>query len=333
MSEFIIEVARVGAVSKHPNADTLSLAEVSGYPVIFRTGEYNEGDLAVYVPVDAIVPENDPRWEFLKGARRIKAKRLRDIYSQGILTAADPKWPEGFDAREALGITKYEPAMGGGSNGPNRMRESGPDTESAPAPSGVPLYTDIESYRRHKNVLQIGESVSLGEKVHGANARYYWDGEQFHVGSRTQWKRESETNQWWVCAVRAGLKEKLQNVPGIAVYGEVFGQVQDLKYGAGKGDVFFRAFDAWHVRELRYLNHGEFVALMAEIEIPTVPYLYVGPWDPEVLLELRNGPSTVPGASNIREGFVVKPLIERREHMGRVCLKLVGEGYLLRKGA
>ena len=57
MSEFHVQVVQVGPVTKHPNADSLSCSEVDGYPVIFRTGDYVEGDRAVYVPVDAIVPD------------------------------------------------------------------------------------------------------------------------------------------------------------------------------------------------------------------------------------------------------------------------------------
>lgn len=38
MSEFHVEVVRVGPVTKHPNADTLSITNIhGGYPVIMRT--------------------------------------------------------------------------------------------------------------------------------------------------------------------------------------------------------------------------------------------------------------------------------------------------------
>jgi hypothetical protein len=49
MSEFRVQVVQLGPIEKHPNADTLSCTEVDGYPVIFRTGDYAEGDLAVYL--------------------------------------------------------------------------------------------------------------------------------------------------------------------------------------------------------------------------------------------------------------------------------------------
>ncbi|RYE90041.1 MAG: RNA ligase, partial [Myxococcales bacterium] len=88
MSEFHVRVVRVGPIVKHPQADNLSIAQVFGYPVIIRTGEYAEGDRAVYVPVDSVVPEGDPRWAFLGEHRRIRAKKLRGVFSMGLLTAA-----------------------------------------------------------------------------------------------------------------------------------------------------------------------------------------------------------------------------------------------------
>lgn len=78
-SEHRVEVVRLGPITKHPDADTLSITTVlGGYPVILRTGEYKEGDLAVYVPIDSVVPENDPRWEFLGGSAGGARKGRRD---------------------------------------------------------------------------------------------------------------------------------------------------------------------------------------------------------------------------------------------------------------
>lgn len=91
MSEWLVEVVKLGAVRKHPNADSLSMTDVhDGYPVVFRTGEFKEGDVAVYVPVDSIVPD-DPAYAFLQGKRRIKARKIRGEYSQGLLLQVSPE--------------------------------------------------------------------------------------------------------------------------------------------------------------------------------------------------------------------------------------------------
>src|SRR5574343_587969 len=103
MSEFHVVVVEIGKVGKHPNADTLSITSVlGGYPVIFRTGQFNQGDKAVYVPVDAICPASDPRFAFLGENNRIKAKRLRGIFSMGLLVEANSEWTVGQNVQNEL---------------------------------------------------------------------------------------------------------------------------------------------------------------------------------------------------------------------------------------
>jgi hypothetical protein len=66
------------------------------------------------------------------------------------------------------------------------------------------------------------------------------------------------------------------------------------------------------------------------LELPAVPTLFVGPWDPERAREMAEGTSTLDN-KHVREGIVVKPWAERwDDRIGRVILKLHGEGFLLK---
>jgi len=99
-----------------------------------------------------------------------------------------------------------------------------------------------------------------------------------------------------------------------------------LKYGAGPGEVFFRAFDVLRNREYRQMC--DIVGCDLNLD-QWVPIVYEGPFDFEKLVELSDGPSLIPGANHIREGIVVRPIPERMHpHEGRVHLKLVGNSYL-----
>ena len=220
MSEFKVTVVRVGKIENHPNADRLDKTQVWDYPVIMAKGEFKEGDLAVYVPVDSQVPGDDPRWAFLQGHNRIKAKRLRGIYSQGLLTKADPAWKEGDDVCEALKITKYEPPL---------PMQTGGDNEHCPF--FYPTYTDIEGLRRWPDILKEGEEVVLTEKIHGANMRAAYKEGRLWMGSHTGIKKPDPENLWWRAAYENKLEETLAKMPGILFFGEVFGSVQDLHYG------------------------------------------------------------------------------------------------------
>lgn len=318
MSEFHINVVKVGPLEKHPNADTLLLTKVAEYPILVKAGDLNEGDLAVYIPVDSVVPADDHRFAFLKGHERIKARRLRGVFSMGLLIKADPDMVEGQDVAERLRITKYEPP---------ETCSTGGDNEKDPGI--VPVYTDLDAYRRYPNVIQDGEIVQLTEKLHGVNGRYAYFDNRLWCGSHHGIKKESPNSIWWKAAEFYNLREKLATVPGVVLYGEVYGSVQNLHYGHTKGAVSLAFFDAFSISAGQYLDVDQFEALMKQLDLPMVPKLHNGPWSKE-LLKLAEG-KTLISDDHVREGFVVRPVKERWDKsVGRVILKYHGEGYLTR---
>ncbi len=371
MTEFRVEVVRVGELVKHPNADSLSITQVhGGYPVIVRTEDWKTGDLGVYVPVDAMVPTDHYLFSFLGKHNRIKAKRLRGVFSMGLLVPAPLGAKEGQDCAEFLGITQYQPPTDKEERIPGHAIHRKPKRNEyyryelgvwalaglasvtalcigfwwmAPIFFGSAYYTilhnrkhnlkpnvpiyDIEGLRRHKDVFQPGELVSITEKIHGCNARYVHTGKRFHIGSRTQFRSDGV---WAQAAKKYGLEEKLKTRPFICLFGEVYGpSCQDLHYGVKQGDVGFVAFDAMNVVTREYLSVAEFQKLCKDLNIPNAPVLYEGEWMPE-LTRLAEGTTVLPGG-HVREGFVVKPFQEQKAHgLGRKLLKMVGEGYQLR---
>ena len=320
MSEFKIVVVRVGELVPHSNADTLDVTRVYDYPVIVKRGQFTTGQTAVYVPVDSVVPADDPKWAFLSGSTRIRAKKLRGVFSMGLLTDADPSWAVGKDVREELRITKYEP--------PEPMVMGG---EIEACSELFPVFTDIEGLRRNPGILVDDEEVVISEKLHGACSRFLWSKDRLWVGSHTQVKRSMPEKQtiWWKVAERYGLADKLRMYPGIVFYGEIYGYVQDLHYGTTVSDKLRLAFfDAFDTAAGKYVDAQSF---FDHVDLPMVPVLYRGEWK-EDLRSLAEGMSTVAGADHVREGIVIRPIRERfDERIGRVILKLHGEGYLLRK--
>lgn len=322
MSEFHVKVVRVGAIEKHPNADQLEVTNVWNYPVIIRTGDFQTGDLAVFYPIDAVLPDTEHWRTILGSSRRVKAKKLRGIFSMGLLGKPPEDAREGDDVRELLGVEKYEAPL-----------ECTIGGENEKDPGVIPVYTDIEGFRRWPNLFLPEEEVVLTEKIHGANARYAFVEDKLWVGSHTRFKKDSDTNIWWMAARQYNLEEKLRELPGVAFYGEVFGQVQDLKYGITRG-ISLRIFDAMNLSERRYVNYDKCIDLCSKIGLDMVPELYRGPWN-DSLVDFRNGKSTL--APHTREGFVVKPVIESLAVFdgwhSRKILKFVGEDYHLRKSA
>jgi RNA ligase (TIGR02306 family) len=325
MSEFCVQVVQLGKIGKHPNADTLSITQVLGCPVILRTGQFQSGDKAVYVSVDAVVPLEDERWSFLK-SNRIKAMKLRGIFSMGILTeCTDPTWEVGMDVREQLKITKHEEPW-------VRAFEHG--LVASPPRLNWPMY-DLEGYRKFGGLLTEGEPVVITEKIHGCNGRWTFQDGQLHVGSHRVWKKDVDqwdkpvTTPWHSVAVKHDLLDKLALMQDHTFYGEVYGgKLQDLKYGCKADEVRLAIFDI-RAPNSQWLEWEQVQQICTSFALPTVPLLYHGFWNP-VLLSLADGKTTMPGASHIREGIVIQPVPERFDHIGRVKLKMVSEASLLR---
>jgi len=318
MSEHKIEVVRIGTVEKHPNADKLSVTRIhGGYPVIFQNGLYKEGDLAVYVPVDSVVRANDPRFDHLGDHLRVRAKRLRGVFSMGLLTPAEEGWVEGQDVSAELGITKYVPPWEKDTHGLNEKD-----------PGVFPVY-DLEGLRHHPSELKDEEMVVITEKCHGENSRYAMYDGRLYCGSRTRIKKDTPDSQWWRAARKYDLEEKLKKCPNLVFYGEVYGYTSGFPYDVKPGDVGLRFFDIFDIEMQQWLDSDHAAQLLLGLELPTVPTLYRGPWSPGLASTHSSGHSTL--GKHIREGFVVRPVLERRMANGKRCvLKMHGEEFLER---
>jgi len=342
-TEHDVRVIRVGQVTKHPNADALEITTVDGRPVIMRSGSFQAGDLAVYVPIDALCPVKspdgtpDPRFGFLanghktdgEGRARIRAARLRGVFSMGLLVPVagpgedPPSWSEGDEVSDQLRIGTWEPGV---------MFGIAPDAEKDPG--FLPCY-DLESARKWAPLLlSEGEEVHLTEKIHGANGRFAFHRGRLWVASRNRFLREpapgAACDAWWTVARDLDLAARLAEVPGVAIYGEVYGNVQDLTYGRKGAHLVL--FDALRIESREWLNVDELADLSLALGLPIVPTLYRGPWRAD-LADLAEGQSPLSGHTNVREGWVCRPVRERTdERLGRVILKRHGEGFLTRKG-
>jgi RNA ligase (TIGR02306 family) len=340
MSTFTVPVVTIGETQKHPNADTLSLTEAEGNPVVFKTGGLKSGDAAVYVPIEAVVPLSHPAFADLetkegRQTHRVKAKKLRGIFSMGILYPTsilplDLAWQVGDDVAGPLGIVKYEEPEANMRLGSHRERQ--PDSQVCP------VY-DIESARKYRGALILGERVIVSEKIHGCNSRMVYrhdpreEAPRLYVSSHRYFVKDRAEDVFWMAARKYDMAAKLAQIPDLVVYGEVYGKVQDLKYGSTLEDpIHYAAFDIYDSKAMRYLDYEDFKRICTELQIPMVPILYDGPFDWSVIEPLALGNSVLT-PTQIREGFVMRLEKERWDpKLGRVIVKLVGEQYHLRKG-
>lgn len=60
-------IVRITELLPHTNADSLELIKIGGYQVVTRKGQFQVGDLGVYIQPDSIVPQTEP-FRFIWGA-------------------------------------------------------------------------------------------------------------------------------------------------------------------------------------------------------------------------------------------------------------------------
>jgi len=326
MSEWQPTVVRLDKIERHPQADTLEMATVlGGYTCIFKEGRFKEGDLASFIPVDTVVSDN-PEFDYLQNHKRIRASRIRGIFSLGVLAAPPPDAQEGDSVIEYYGLKKFE------------YEEEIPDrlggNEAPPNGLTVPYY-DLKGLRQLQFLLNEGEEVVISEKIEGCNFAVLHDGNRLWVKSRNHFKREDINNLWWKAAYRYKLADKLAKYPNKAFFCELYGQVGGFPYDCVVEKNIrhpkIRFFDVCDAKTLVFADWAEMSDMVQSLELETAPVLYQGQWKPgKELWHLAEGQSTI--GSHIREGFVVRPVKERVDiRHGRVVSKLKGEGYYLKK--
>ncbi|MFG2140536.1 RNA ligase (ATP) [Streptomyces sp. NPDC048650] len=353
MSTLRVTAERV-TIHEHPHADALELAQVGLYRAVVAKGVYRTGDFALYIPEQAVLPQELVAELGLTGklagsaADRVKAIRLRGELSQGIVCR--PRALHGRDLARAgeagtdfaaeLGIVKWVP--------PVPISMSG---EVEAAPDLLP-WIDIENLKRYPEVFAEGEPVAVTEKVHGtACCLTYRSGDDRvrvtskGLGAQRLALAEDPKNLYWRAVHAHGAPRVAAEIAAeleasrVGVFGEVYGDgVQDLGYGADsrRGEPAYAVFDV-SVEvdgQVRWLAPRELTAVLAG-RLPVVPTLFTGPYDAHRVMELADGRETLSGrAVHLREGVVVRPLTDRYSPAvgGRAIAKVVGSAYLTRKG-
>jgi RNA ligase (TIGR02306 family) len=352
-----VNVVRINELRKHPNADSLSLVDIDGYQVVVRTDEFRLGAQYIYVQPDSVVPATEP-FKFLWADRefagevpmkyrRITVRRFRKEYSEGLLLPLseftgglvhDERFKYGWikdgdDVAAGLGIEHYEepePSM----STENTKRKLtlwqrilkffgfGPKPFG---PKGIVKY-DVESLKNYPRVFVEGEPVIVTEKIHGSNARYYFDGKTFWAGSHNCWRKHDGSNVWSKAAHKyPWIEEFCRSWPKFVLFGEITPTQGGYAYGF-ETEVQFFAFDVLRP-DGSYIGKQNLYKL-SEIQ-RLVPVVYEGPYNAEQMKALAEGKSLVNGAKNIREGIVISSVEERIVRgVGRAQLKLKSLKFL-----
>jgi len=240
---------------------------------------------------------------------RLKTIKLRGQVSQGLILPmsvfGDFSWTayEGLDVTNRLGIVKYEPPI--------------PAELSGKIKGGFPSFLHKTDEERVQNLVkEYGEykftsthQFYMTEKLDGSSATFYMNEGEFGVCSRNLELLETEGNTFWKVARELDLENKLKDKGNICLQGELIGEgIQGNPYKIkGQNVHFFNAFD---IDKQTRLGINEFLVLLDEMELVSVPILDVAMLLPDTvtgMLELAEGKSRLNDKTE-REGVVVRSL-------------------------
>jgi|ERR1019366_3138605 RNA ligase (TIGR02306 family) len=298
---------------------------------------------------------------------RVKQIKIRGTYSQGLLIEPEIalqylKDHQGLrshinqsffslekDYASVIGIVKYEPPAPS-YQGPSLKRDKPKEN------SFFHVYGGIDNFKWYPDLFAEGEQVSITEKIHGSNIRFgmvpyvannlyrkllkflgltpkfewVYGSNRVQLQQRKGYKGWYGENVYGNVLAKYNAKDKVQ--PDEIWYGELYGSgIQgNYNYGCKEGEHKLVVFDLKYQNgtDSYFASPDDFMTIAKERGFEVVPELYRGPYTSKVKL-FTEGNSILAPEQKVREGVVIKPLVEDSTSIiGRKVLKLISEKYL-----
>lgn len=343
----------------HPNADKLFIQRVAGNNVlVLSSNDWKEGQLAVHIEPDYEVYTKHKAFEWLapqcKAGQewyKVGVRTMRGVDSFGLAVPLSELGTLTEDSTQlSIDREPWNLSVNNGSisidnsnlirrwENPRENTDSENSVLSRPAKLQTGVY-DIEGYAKYANKwFNQGEDVVVTQKLHGSNGSWAFFDDRFWACSHYEVKGESTSSIWWKTLNNSPeLQKFLKENQDMVAFGEVYGMNPQHLYGCNKskGEIKLALFDIKQRTEhgWRWLNHDECMALKDKYNLPWVPVLGIFKYDMDELKKMSSGPSLMPKPEgDIREGIVVKPLVERMYNItDRVIVKFVSPEYLATK--
>ena len=304
-------------------ADAIECAIVDGgWPVVIRKGEYQVGDIAIYLEIDSWVPHElapflskgqEPReYNGVKG-ERLRTVKLRGQVSQGLLLPIELTfWRDiGTDLTESLGIQKWEPPI------PAQLQ----GTMKGNFPHFIPKTDQERCQNLRKEIFEThkDEIYEVTVKLDGSSTTIYVKDGEVGVCSRNIDLIETEGNSFWKAAREQNLIEPLLELckekgEEYAIQGELIGEGIQGNPEKIKGQRFY-LFDIYSITCGEYFNANVRYSILDKLKMLGADIEHVPIVDVDVrvaqaydtiddLLEFAEGPSLNPQTK--REGLVFK---------------------------
>jgi len=314
----LVTLRTITEITPIENADAIEAVHVDGWKVVAQKGIHSVGNQVLYFELDSFLPASDSRFDsFMKfGTRvfndvvghRLKTKKLRGVYSQGIIMPLSD-FPEVTGQEEdiatLIGVVKYDPPevfIGSVAKGsfPSFLRKS--DQERIQN-----IWNKIPNELFVPTLKMDGSSVT----VFAVDEKYGDVTEG--ICSRNQLLRTDQESSFLAGVTRSRLLEKVRQIRAetgmsIALQGELVGPgVQGNYEQFDHHEVF--VYNVFNVDAGEFLDYTDFTNVCNSYEIKTVPQVgdadYVTDFELDEILKFSDGRSI---NAKVREGIVWKGL-------------------------
>lgn len=332
MTRKLASVQRLVKIKPIKDADSIDVADVLGWHVVVKKGEFQVGDLCIYCEIDSLMPATD-QFAFLeKYNYRIKTQKLRGVISQGLclpmnlLPPKDTPYEEGEDVTELLGIIKFEPVV------PTHL--SG--LVKGSFPPFIPK-TDEDRIQIRQDILDeyAEETCVIHEKLDGTSLTAFLELGAIQVCSRNLWLSETAGNTYWRAIRENKIEEKLKHaetiMPGLVFQGELIGPGINKNYYNAL-TLQWRIFYVYSLDQHKYLDTNLATHICKEVGLELVPFIKqilalstVDRWVTE-----SYGKSLLNPERN-REGIVVRIKTETDRNQNKISFKVINPDFLLKQ--
>lgn len=322
----LASVQRVLNVEPIQDADSIEHIQVLGWHLVAMKNEFKVGDLCVYIETDSILPESNPKFEFMRNKNfRIKTVRLRGQISQGIafplsiLPESNAPYEEDQDVTELLGIIKYEPPI--------------PECLEGVMRGDFPQFirkTDEDRVQICGKLLHAnkGKVFYATEKLDGSSTTFYINKDDFGVCTRRMNLKQQKDNARWKIAEKYNIENSLRRFgQNLALQGELIGPgIQGNKYGLKEVDIRF--FSIYNIDTQKYIPYVLMKSILNKMGLPMVPLIsdnYVLTTDIDAIVAYSIGESRL--AKTKREGLVLRSIED-----SNISFKAINPEFLLKHG-
>ncbi len=294
--------------------------------------EFKPGDLAVFVPIDTVLPVT-PWSQFLASKSspndpiRVKNARLRGEFSQGILFPLSilpegTEISEGKDVGELLAITKYEKpiqaALAGQARGnyPKQLLNISDEQNLLSCPSL------IEEFK--------GEELYITQKLDGSSGTFIYNNDDFMTCSRRLILKGFD-HAFGRVAMKYDIENKLKDFGcNIAFQFECVGPgIQKNPLGLKDVDGF--VFFGKNLDENREMGLDELKGFCALIGMPMVPVILQDIWYEHIGISNFQDLANRQLYSNGKpaEGIVIRPVVPKYSHklQKNLSAKIINQNY------